>query len=1076
MSDVFVSYASQDRERIVPLVEAIERGGWSVWWDREIGAGSAFDREIEKAIDQARCIVVVWTAGSVESDWVRNEATEGLERGVLLPVLIDAVRPPLAFRRTQTIDLSSDGAVDPLLNAISQFVPVSAAEDPDESMIVGRDAELSRVAELVGNAARGSGGFVLLCGEAGVGKTRLGQETAVLARNAGMLTLSGYCLEIDGAPPYHPLIQQIEQANRMVDAGQLRAALGENAPEMAKLMPELRQYYSDIAEPISLPPDQERRYLLHGCGEFIARAAEAQPMLLTFEDLHWADESTCVLLRHLAERLQDEPVLMLGSYRDDELESGSPFARTLQELVRERRVEEIRLRRLDVADVTALLESRAGQRPPERLVSLIFSETEGNPFFVEELYRHLEETGKLFDDEGRFRTEVSVTDTEVPRSVRLVLEQRLERVSDPCRSLLTVAAVVGRLVSYEQLARLSDLEGEPLFDALEEAEAALLMEDVSVGREVRYQFVHEQIRQTLLGTLSIPRRQRFHLRVATALEESLGAKAEQSAGEIAYHLYQAGAAADSERTFKYLSLASQRALDALAFEDALKQLDMALEVIEPDNLDGLGRVHAMRGFALRGAARIDDALAALAAGIELGEQVDNYTDLLLQCSELLVDLYRGAEALAHLQRLLDIAKARADVHLEMHTQALLGKAHYSLSLDQAEHAQLALDASNRTIELAREVHDQKELARALIASAHFVDYWEDFRPQASKNLSEAKAIGELLGDEDVLLDCDSMGLRVQIFVAVEYELHAEEIRQRLEERRDPIRLKEHLFWMILPTRAAGQLERSVEICEQAIELAARLDVPPVQYPTFKAVALTSLGRFGEAWQSLQQEVAHGDYRFGAALQRYGFLEFKRHMGAVDDVLAEAGPLFTEADALNRLWMVDGISDILTHAAIRAGRLVEAQALLAEFSGIGARLSKPVLAEVALAEGDVDAALTAAKSLRANHADNGRKLLAADASELIIRCFAAQSRWQEVIEQADSVIAFCDEAGYRNLAWRVLAARSQARRALELNTEAQADLARAGVLLRELADTIEQPDMRQSFESQPIVRDVLAETL
>jgi tetratricopeptide (TPR) repeat protein len=563
------------------------------------------------------------------------------------------------------------------------------------------------------------------------------------------------------------------------------------------------------------------------------------------------------------------------------------------------------------------------------------------------------------------------------------------------------------------------------------------------------------------------------------LEESSGAssidKAGQNAGEIAYHLYQAGAAADASRTFEFLSLASQRALDALAFEDALNQLDMALEVIEPDAFDGLGRVQAMRGLALRGAARVDDALAALAEGIALGEDVANHVDLLLQSSGLLVDLYRGAEALAPLERLLEIARSRADLHLELQAQALLGKAHYSLSLDQAEHAQLALASNDRTIELARETDDQKELAQALIASAHFVDYWEDYRPRAVANLAEAKAIGEALDDEDILLDCVTMGLRVELFLPVEYEVRAEEIRQRLEERRDPIRLKEHLFWMIIPARNSGHLERSVEVCDQAIELAARLDVPPVQYPTFKSIALTGLGRFGEAWQAIEQEVAHGGYRFGAALQRYGLLEFKRHMGAVQQVLDEAGPLLLEGRALNRLWMVDGVSDIAALAAARGGVPERALALVAENSSIGARLGEFAQAEVAFAEGDITTALEKAEVERARHAEKGRSLLAADASGLIVRCLAAQEQWQQVVDHADEAIKFCDEAGYRNLAWQLLAARSQARQALGMNAQADADLGRAGELLREMAGTIEQPDLRQSFESQPLAAEVLRQT-
>ena len=353
-------------------------------------------------------------------------------------------------------------------------------------------------------------------------------------------------------------------------------------------------------------------------------------MMLVFEDLHWAGESTCRLLRYLAERLRDTPVLLIGTYRDTDLDPHQPFSQTLQELLRERLAEDIPLKSLTTADVAALLEGRAGQRPPAELVSLIFSETEGNPFFVEELYRHLDESHKLFDEDGRFRSDINIVDTEVPRGVRLIIEHRLAKVSDACRRLLTAAAVAGRVVGYELLARISDLSDDALLDALEEADAAALMEDVSVGREARYQFVHEQIRQTLVGTLSLPRRQRLHLRIADALEQGSAAEIERNAGEIAVHLYQAGAAADSDRTVKSLLAASDRAIDAVAFEDALKLLDMATEVVPDEDRAARARIQSLRGLALRGGARIDEALAALAAGLALGEDLPNYTELLHQ--------------------------------------------------------------------------------------------------------------------------------------------------------------------------------------------------------------------------------------------------------------------------------------------------------------------------------------------------------------------------------------------------------------------------------------------------------------
>ncbi|HXQ10815.1 MAG TPA: AAA family ATPase [Caulobacteraceae bacterium] len=1073
MADVFVSYSSQDRERVIPLVEAIEQRGWSVWWDRKIDAGTTFDREIETAIDEAKCIVVVWSENSVASDWVRSEAHEGLTRGILAPVAIDAVRPPLAFRLTQTVDLTAaDVGVEPLLEAIRNFCPLGVRAGRNQSPFIGRAAEFARLSGLVARAREGSGSFILLSGEAGVGKTRLVHETEAHARNEGMLALTGRCVLAEGSAPYQPLIEQIEQASRLVPPANLRAALGENAPELAKLMPELKHQFPDIPEPLALPPDQERRFLLHGCGEFIDRAARIQPMMLVYEDLHWAGESTCRLLRHLAERLRDSPVLMIGTYRATDLDPTQPFAETMHELLRERLVEDITLERLAETDVAALLEGRAGQTPPKELVRLIYSETEGNPFFVEELYRHLDEADKLFTEDGKFRSGVSIADTEVPRGVRLIIEHRLAKVSEECRKLLTAGAVAGRVVSFDLLSRIGDLADDPLFDALDEASGASVMEEIHVGREARYQFVHEQIRQTLISALSLPRRQRLHLRIADALEQGPPAQVEKNVGEIAYHLYQAGAAADPERTAKHLLTASQRAIDAVAFEDAMKLLDMAAEVATEDDRTSLARVQFLRGLALRGAVRIDDALTALAEGLALGEDVEGYVPLLHQRGALYVDLYRGAEALPDLEKLLGIAQANGDKPLELTAQRLLADAHYKLSLDQPAHAQLARDACERTIELARAAGDKPALARALLLSTHFIDYWSDYGPTAVKNIEEAKAIAQSLKDQDLLLDQATMELRVRLLTTTEYNARAEEVLSRLEARRDPIRTKEHLFWMIMPTRNAGRLERSVEICDRAIELAARLDVPPVQYPTFKSAALTALGRYGEAWEAIGQEVTHGGYRFGAALQRYGYFGLKGQLGAIHEMMGEAEELIAEGRALNRVWMVGGLVDALVLAGVRTGLHGEAAAL-AEKAAPEAKPSRLAAGFLAHAEGDAEGALARARRQQKSLQEGGVRLLEADATELAVACLLALERWAEARDEASVAIAFCEETGYRNLHWRLLAHRAAAHAGLGADKEARADRAAAEALLEQLVETIPTDALKATFLAQPLAKQALA---
>jgi tetratricopeptide (TPR) repeat protein len=1073
VADVFLSYASQDRSRVAPIVEAIERRGWTVWWDRRIDAGAAYDREIETALDESQCIVVVWTQQSIESDWVRNEAGEGLERGVLVPVCLDTVRVPLAFRRTQSIDLSIHGAsIEALIEGIRKYSPVGSRLSANSSPLVGRSTELERIGQGIERARAGTGSLLLLAGEAGVGKTRLTKEAEILAREAGAMVLVGRCQNSDAAPPYQPLIEQIEQARHLVAADALLAALGENAPELARLMPELRRYFPDIPEPPRLPPDQERRYFLNGCSDFIHRASKIQPMVLVYEDLHWAGQSTCTLLRHLAERLANWPLLVIGSYRNTDLDPNAPFSSVLQELVRERLAEQIVLSRLTPEEVSAIFEGRSGQVASQELVDLVYTETEGNAFFVEEVYRHLEESGKLFDSTGNFRSGIELSETDVPSGVRLTIEHRLTKVSDSCRTLLTAAAVAGRQNSYKLLSDVSGLTNEQLLDALDEAEAASLMEDISIGREARYQFVHELIRQTLISTLSLPRRQRLHLAIAEAVERQFEDDLPGMAGEIGFHMYQAGAGADAERSVSYLLTASERALGSAAFEDAMRYLDMAEEAAAPSDKDNRGRILGVRAQALRGAARVDDALDTLGAALQLGEGTASYPDLLFQRGSLLVDLYRGGEALPDLEQVLLIAQNRNNPTLEIEAQRRLSDAHYRLSLDQPEHATLAIDACRRTIDLARKAGDQQTLARALIDSSHFVDYWPEFRPEAARNLAEAMDVAIALTDEDLELDCATMAVRAAIFYPVDIHVDAEDIAARLEARRDPIRLKEHYFWMIAPSRNEGRLERSVEVCERAIELADRLGVPQVQYPTFKAMALIPLGRFDEAWQSIGEEVTGEGYRFARALQRLGFFRFKCQMGALNELFDEAAPLLTESHALNRAWMVELIADDFMSMAAIGGRHREAERVIKstldeiEMNGLAT-------AEYALAEGAADKALQSALAYQQETKQRDMMLLCAESSAVVGRCLLALDRHEDAVAELETAVRFCEECGARNILWRLLASRSLAYTAVGEASLAEQDRQTALRIINELAATIPGEALRVSFQSHPLTKSLTA---
>jgi predicted ATPase len=185
---------------------------------------------------------------------------------------------------------------------------------------------------------------------------------------------------MEGSPPYVPFVEMLEQAARSVPLDTFRYALGNDGPEVAKLMPELRRMFPDIPPALVLPPEQQRRFLFNAYREFVERSVRLTPAVSLFEDLQWADEPTLLLLQHLAQTVAGMPMLMIGTYRDVDLEVGRPCARMLESLRRQKLGTRILLRRLPVAGVEQMLAALGAQQPPPSLTRVVFEETEGNPF------------------------------------------------------------------------------------------------------------------------------------------------------------------------------------------------------------------------------------------------------------------------------------------------------------------------------------------------------------------------------------------------------------------------------------------------------------------------------------------------------------------------------------------------------------------------------------------------------------------------------------------------------------------------------------------------------------------------
>jgi len=226
--------------------------------------------------------------------------------------------------------------------------------------------------------------------------------------------------------------------------------------------------------------------------------------------------------------------------------------------------------------VAAMLTSLSGKSPPASLVSEMYAETAGNPFFVEELFRHLEEEDRLYDSTGQFRAEVKIGELEAPPSVRLVVVRRLERLSDSTRKVLANGATIGRFFSLELLQASSAGGADLMLESIEEAEKAGLVLAVADSPKARFQFSHELIRQAVIGSLSAARRQRLHLEVAAAIERTYAAALDDYFGELAYH-YRHGD--DLAKAIDYLILAADWAAGRSALQQAISLATTGLELL-----------------------------------------------------------------------------------------------------------------------------------------------------------------------------------------------------------------------------------------------------------------------------------------------------------------------------------------------------------------------------------------------------------------------------------------------------------------------------------------------------------------
>ena len=647
------------------------------------------------------------------------------------------------------------------------------------SELIGRERELGLCAQALHDAERGRARTVLLGGEAGIGKTRVLAAVLDAARDEGAVVLVGGCIGLaEGSLPFapivealRPLVRELEERDgddgHPVTGGVPHEALSTLAASLG-LLTDRPVAASAGAE---LRPEWVRSRIYESILDLLRGLAVNGPVVLAIEDLHWADDSTRELLAFLVRNAQAERLLLIVTFRSDELTRRHPLLFWLAEADRAPGVERVELGRLEPAQVARQLASILGQSPGPALVGSVYERSEGNPFFAEELVA------------------AGAGSRGLPVTLREVLAARLAHVSEPTVRLLGVAAVVGRKVEHYLLARLSDLSERELYEAIEEAVAAqLLIVDESSVME-RYEFRHALIAEASAETVLPSQRRRLHVTIAEALESMPALRGAEEAGhlaEIAHHWFEGR---DMPRALVASIKAGEAAEMSSAFGEAYRQDERALElwdvVPDPEVITGLDRVELLRRAAHAGQISGEFMAAAglLREGVAILESADDVvrTGLLyerlgralwtsgklnesLEAYRTAVDLVPDAptadrarvlagyaqvlmlggryhESLPIAQEAHSIARAAGQRQLEGHAAATLGT---DLVYASPKGAEAGIELVRDALVIADEVHDIDDIGRGyacLSSVLDVVDRVEEGLAAAKEGVERMRELG-----------------------------------------------------------------------------------------------------------------------------------------------------------------------------------------------------------------------------------------------------------------------------------------------------------------------------------------------
>ena len=729
----------------------------------------------------------------------------------LTKVIEKTFDPSAASDASQSFDASapSDGFTQPDAHRLSH-------------LFVGRDEEFDQVTSLFDECVDQQHGWLMMfSGEAGIGKTRLAEQLAGTASDRGMNVFWGRSLEERGGPPYWPWVQVLRAMIRSLDDDALAECMGAGVADIAGIVPELAQRLDVMPSVPLATADQDRFRLFDSIGTFLVNAAHRQPLLLVFDNLHWAGRPSLLLLQFVSAVLVDSPVFILGTYRGSEVSREHPLFDTLGTLNRESRFLRLHLKGLKSEAVATLLRSATGRQPAPALVEAVHRETEGNAFFVAEVIRLLIDSQALKGQQELSRPLV----IEIPEGIREVIGKRLNQLSADCNRILQIAAVVGRQFDLRLLEHLvDDMQSERVAEVLGECiHCGVIIE--SGLRSGAFRFSHALIRETLYDEINSARRPRLHAQVGQAIEKLYGEDSEPWLASLAYHFTEAARGGYVSKAVEYNMRAAELAEEQLAYEEAASHYQNAIESLALD--DGIENelTHCRLLLALARTmskeARAPETLGLCEQAFTLALKQGDVERMLESCR--IVDYgvsnlgVGGDRAMSLVETALD-AMPDQDSPVRAELLGVLARARYMAGKsDQTESAIV------ESIAMSRRVRDAKAMASAYRARC-FSPYPPESLAQRVEVAREMLQLAVELGSRELERDAHDLCFYDQLELGNLHQAdeHLHQSGKIGESIRQPFYTTNHLVYRAMRSIMEGRYEEGEQLAIDALKSGQRV--------------------------------------------------------------------------------------------------------------------------------------------------------------------------------------------------------------------------------------------------------------